>query len=112
MTKNSHYESVNDLMTQISSHHQGPFLRRQALRPPQHQTFGGRQTGEQEADEEGPGDSGTQPAPEAPTPAHSHPVRHVRNLQQLRPGPGDVSTELKQHGYKYLRNTHTHTQRI
>lgn len=57
--------------------HQGSFLCRQALRPAQHQALGGGQTREQEADEEGPGDSGTQPAPETPTPPHSQPARHV-----------------------------------
>lgn len=87
------------------SSHQGSFLCCQTLRSARHQTYGGGQTREQETHEEGPGDSGAQSAPEAPTPPHSQPDRHVRNPQQLRPRPGDVSTDrnrVKYNGIKLI----------
>lgn len=84
-----------DLWTSIFSRHQGSFLRRQALWPAGDQTYGGGQTREQEADEEGPGDSGTQSASETPTPPHRQPDRHVWNPQQLHSCPGDVSKDQK-----------------
>lgn len=87
------------------SSHQGSFLCCQTLRSARHQTYGGGQTREQETHEEGPGDSGAQSAPEAPTPPHSQPDRHVRNPQQLRPRPGDVSTDrnrVKCNGIKLI----------
>lgn len=69
---------------------QGSFFRRQVLRPAGHQAHAGGQTREQEADEEGSGDSGTQHAHESPAPQHRLPGGHVRDPQQLRPGAGDV----------------------
>lgn len=69
---------------------QGSFFRGQVLRPAGHQAHAGGQTREQEADEEGSGDSGAQPAHESPAPQHHLPGGHVRDPQQLRPGAGDV----------------------
>lgn len=71
---------------------QGSFFCRQVLRPAGHQAHAGGQTREQEADEEGSGDSGAQPAHESPAPQHHLPGGHVRDPQQLRPGAGDVRT--------------------
>lgn len=60
------------------------------LRSARHQAHVGGQTCEQEADEEGSSDPGTQPAHQTPAPQHHLPDRHLRDPQQLRPRPGDV----------------------
>ena len=53
------WSELTDDWTSILFLHQGAFLCCQALWPARHQTYSGGQTCQQEADEEGPGDSGT-----------------------------------------------------